>query len=591
MVNLQKAVEKLSIHVGESKTTDVTSNLVSNVPDRSYIANWRELGGNNIIFTPQGRLHPKAFLKKIKKVFEEAGVPTDNRVGLAVSCLKGAAADWAEAKEDTFGNFEEFQRAFIARFWGVDKERDLYLHLCYGKFERGSLSEYFLNLIKQASFLSEEIPEEKLTKMISKHFPSEVQSGLVTRGLYRFEAMEAYLQELDEIYASEQAATSRNTRRYEPPIRRQNSNNDREREGTNRDTIRQITKFNADNEDLYSEMESGDDELSYGTPTIVARVGNQACNILIDSGSEITAISEICYKNIASTINVPLLPVTNTTVAVAVGNKRYRVKQQALVPVEFPDAGSQNVVADTLSRQVPVKDLKIVPEKTNNFKVMVQKPECILSDNGTQYTSKSWKKSLTEMGVQVKYTSLYFPEGNPTERYNREIGRMIRAYCHDKHTRWAYVLDTVEYYLNVAINDSTGMAPVYLQFHKSVPQPIDTYIKYPQSECREEDHQVVIVAARERLLSKAQRRASRLEKSKKLVTFREGDAVLVRRHDQSSAADKVIKKFFLLFDGPFWISKQVGPNSYILKTAEGVELPKQNVVNLRPYQEMPVELE
>nr|CAI5851663.1 unnamed protein product [Callosobruchus analis] len=91
---------------------------------------------------------------------------------------------------------------------------------------------------------------------------------------------------------------------------------------------------------------------------------------------------------------------------------------------------------------------------------------------------------------------------------------------------------------------------------------------------------VVIVAARERLLSKAQRRASRLEKSKKLVTFREGDAVLVRRHDQSSAADKVIKKFFLLFDGPFWISKQVGPNSYILKTAEGVELPKQNVKNV-----------
>nr|CAI5847971.1 unnamed protein product [Callosobruchus analis] len=255
------------------------------------------------------------------------------------------------------------------------------------------------------------------------------------------------------------------------------------------------------------------------------------------------------------------------------------------------------VVVDAFSKYVKLYALKRATSRSILNKLLkdyfpeVQKPECILSDNGTQYTSKSWKKSLTEMGVQVKYTSLYFPEGNPTERYNREIGRMIRAYCHDKHTRWAYVLDTVEYYLNVAINDSTGMAPVYLQFHKSVPQPIDTYIKYPQSECREEDHQVVIVAARERLLSKAQRRASRLEKSKKLVTFREGDAVLVRRHDQSSAADKVIKKFFLLFDGPFWISKQVGPNSYILKTAEGVELPKQNVVNLRPYQEMPVELE
>nr|CAI5863426.1 unnamed protein product [Callosobruchus analis] len=549
--------------------------------------------------------------------------------------------------------------------------------------------------------------------------------------------------ELDEIYASEQAATSRNTRRYEPPIRRQNSNNDREREGTNRDTIRQITKFNADNEDLYSEMESGDDELSYGTPTIVARVGNQACNILIDSGSEITAISENCYKNIASTINVPLLPVTNTTVAVAVGNKRYRVKQQALVPVEFPDAEQtiemtcliipdlnsdilagcdwlrQNKVdIDFGDRTVMLQGRIKIPmvnetadlvddmtvgvarvnvcrvetgnihrgklirhrdtepeirgvvencdvretEKEQLYKLLV-KHEDILSECPGRIKSYVHKMEMIDREpfhinnypIPLKYRQDV--EDQIEEMLNWGVIRKEKAnyisplvvvkkkdasarICLDaralnkrikkdfvgppnsseilQNFRRGMVLSTIDLsasYWQIAIDKddakyigfiyegeayvftrvpfglSTGMAPVYLQFHESVPQPIDTYTKYPQSECREEDHQVVVVAARERLLSKAQRRASRLEKSKKLVTFREGDAVLVRRHDQSSAADKVIKKFFLLFDGPFWISKQVGPNSYILKTAEGVELPKQNVVNLRPYQEMPVELE
>lgn len=48
-------------------------------------------------------------------------------------------------------------------------------------------------------------------------------------------------------------------------------------------------------------------------------------------------------------------------------------------------------------------------------------------DNGTQFTSKRWIEKLNEMGIQTKYTSKYHPQSNPVERYNREIGRILRT--------------------------------------------------------------------------------------------------------------------------------------------------------------------
>lgn len=99
-----------------------------------------------------------------------------------------------------------------------------------------------------------------------------------------------------------------------------------------------------------------------------------------------------------------------------------------------------------------------------DYFVKVQKPAAILSDNGTQFVSKLWEKSLREHGIVVKHTSTYFPQGNTTERVNREIGRLLRAWCCEKHTRWAYMLKEVEHCLNNVVHESTGFTPNYLHF-------------------------------------------------------------------------------------------------------------------------------
>ena len=51
----------------------------------------------------------------------------------------------------------------------------------------------------------------------------------------------------------------------------------------------------------------------------------------------------------------------------------------------------------------------------------------------------------------------------------------------------------------------------------------------------------------------------------KWVKYEIGQLVLVRRHDLSSAQEKEIKKFFLLYEGPYKIVGIKMENAYVLQ--------------------------
>lgn len=214
----------------------------------------------------------------------------------------------------------------------------------------------------------------------------------------------------------------------------------------------------------------------------------------------------------------------------------------------------------------------------------MKKPKCILSDNGTQFRAKEWSKTLTEVGIKCKFISIYFPEGNLTERYNKEVGRMLRSYCHDKHTRWPTMLEFVERCLNNALNESTGYRPEYLQFGTVPNHKITEYVSFPTG-CLEEPPVLadVWLMVGDRLKKRAEKRAARHNSRVKPVVFNVGDQVLVRSHALSSSENHSIKKFFLLYEGPYTVSRVSGPNSYIIADNDGKDLSKQNIKNLKPY--------
>lgn len=65
------------------------------------------------------------------------------------------------------------------------------------------------------------------------------------------------------------------------------------------------------------------------------------------------------------------------------------------------------------------------------------RPEKVISDHETQFTSMKCKESLDEEGVKVGYSSIRHPQSNPVERTMRELGRFFRTYCSENHNSWS----------------------------------------------------------------------------------------------------------------------------------------------------------
>ncbi|KAG5866992.1 hypothetical protein JTB14_028181 [Gonioctena quinquepunctata] len=122
---------------GQQNIQQNVSSMIPITDDRRYIENWSGLEGSNLTFYPNSKMHPMMFLNKLNNILKEAGVPDVCKKGLALACLKGTAADWGSIKGDSFTTYEDFGKALIDRFWGVEKQRELFLELTYGRFESG----------------------------------------------------------------------------------------------------------------------------------------------------------------------------------------------------------------------------------------------------------------------------------------------------------------------------------------------------------------------------------------------------------------------------------------------------------------------
>ncbi|KAK3565401.1 hypothetical protein QTP86_007941 [Hemibagrus guttatus] len=87
-------------------------------------------------------------------------------------------------------------------------------------------------------------------------------------------------------------------------------------------------------------------------------------------------------------------------------------------------------------------------------------PEDIVSDRGSQFTSRVWRSLCEQLGINVSLSSGYHPQSNgQAERLNQEIGRFLRSYCRREQQRWIEFLPWAEYAQNSLIHSSTGLTP------------------------------------------------------------------------------------------------------------------------------------
>lgn len=704
MAEMQLRVSELagSVKVSQSNIQEIlsqsrTATVNATSDKKHYITLFKDLGGTNLFFNPSGSVHPMLFLKKLKKLFDEAGVPEAAQVSLAVNCLKGSAADWIAAKEHTIKNYVEFERAFKSRYWGGDAERDLYREIRYGAYKNGSRADYMLKLAGKATFLSERIEEEDLVEMLSKHFEKEIQRAVYLNGIKTLEDFDEYLRKLDETYesvgdssrvgennwrAAGRAVESgrgqgRNVnwqpRRNQETVPREplpadngvrgqtDSRTANTSSGRDSSNVNLITRYYAEAEFLVSDQESeaNVDEKLF-SPVVKATVCEKNINVLVDSGSQVSAVSEEFIGGLQGQgIDIPILPVSNTSIAVAVGRKRQKVKEQVLLEVNIDGKSYevvclvipklnreivlgcdwlakinavldfQNAVLKVMSGTSEVEEIKLCYEKFNDLEVnaMDEKEENIIRHRysereleaaaaGAEVLDESSKDNLSSLlknfadvfsetpgRTRVYQHEIHMRDETPflknsypipfkyreeVRRQIREVGRLLRAFCFKKHTAWATRLKDVEHCLNNVVHSTTGYTPLYLQSGTVEPNNISKIVGYP----KENDQLAVPLEqswelAHRRMMTKAERRKLKHEQSNPTICFKEGDAVLVRTHLLSSAEAAEIKKLFLLYEGPYFVSRVVGPNAYDVADSNGVVVGRQNIINLKPYRHLP----
>jgi hypothetical protein len=244
------------------------------------------------------------------------------------------------------------------------------------------------------------------------------------------------------------------------------------------------------------------------------------------------------------------------------------------------------VVLDNFSRFVRLYPTKkataivITNRMVNDYIATYGPPHCIVSDHGRQFISKVWQSRLSVCGVQPTMTSVYHPQSNPAERVMRELGRMFRTYCSEKHTEWPRYTSYIEWVLNNTVHESTGYTPQELFLTGEKYNPFSAVVSFPLKIPL--DQHTKLTMAREIQQSHSERRRLRHNQKGKTISFTNGDQVLVRTHRLSSAIDQLIHKFFLLYEGPFTVVSNPAHNVYTVSDPNtGRIVGTYNIIHLR----------
>lgn len=91
-------------------------------------------------------------------------------------------------------------------------------------------------------------------------------------------------------------------------------------------------------------------------------------------------------------------------------------------------------------------------------------PSYLICDNGSEFTGAKVKKLASRYKVKILYNASRHPQANPSERTNRTVISMIRAFVKDNHRDWDKHIAELGFALRTAKNETTGYTPAFLNF-------------------------------------------------------------------------------------------------------------------------------
>lgn len=197
-------------------------------------------------------------------------------------------------------------------------------------------------------------------------------------------------------------------------------------------------------------------------------------------------------------------------------------------------------------------------------------PKKIVSDRGSQFTSKFWQKLQSELGTRLNFSTAYHPQTDgQTERVNQILEDMLRACVLDFGGSWDKNLPYAEFSYNNSYQASLQMSPNEALYGRKCRTPLlwdqtGERQVFGTDILREAEEKVKII--QERLRVAQSRQKSYADNRRRDLVFEEGDYVYLRVTPLRGVHRFQTKgKLAPRFVGPFKIMSRRGEVAYQLE--------------------------
>ncbi|XP_058449045.1 uncharacterized protein LOC131429006 [Malaya genurostris] len=243
------------------------------------------------------------------------------------------------------------------------------------------------------------------------------------------------------------------------------------------------------------------------------------------------------------------------------------------------------VITDLFSKFVIVQPFRqatadsLVHFVENSLFLLFGVPEVILSDNGTQFVSASFRNLLTRYHVTHWRTPNYHPQINDTERVNRVITTAIRACIRKDHREWANNLQQIASAVRNSVHDATRYTPYFVLFGRNMVSDGREYRHLRDAssthdgQLKDDERDKLLADVRKNLKSAYEKHSSyyNLRSNSNCATYSVGERVLKKNTEQSDKEKgfcaKLAPKYVLAV-----IKRIVGSHCYDLEDLKGKRL-------------------
>jgi hypothetical protein len=175
-----------------------------------------------------------------------------------------------------------------------------------------------------------------------------------------------------------------------------------------------------------------------------------------------------------------------------------------------------------------------------------------------------WSDFFARAGTRLAMTSVYHPQADgQTERMNRVLEEMLRAYVGHMHRDWDKYLAQVEFAYNDAVHVGTGFSPFYLNTGQHLWRWLLGLRQVRPAMCLLANIEKAVALAK-RQISRAQLvYAAKASRGGRGSTYVEGDLVMVKAAN-FQLPEHPNNKFKPKYIGPFRVARKVQPDTYAL---------------------------